>query len=322
MPIANDNLWGASLSLLAAVSVGDVLAVAVIWAATFTTVFLGIYGLFSQDVEVHYSFQREAAILAGHADRSTVFEITWLQPILWVLLALASGMSLLRLKRNIHRNLVASGNPNYYSVDEYLALSLLSGTAMALLSIVIGYMFRENLNVLATLFIWVVGFFLPIGRLHSVARRRVRLISRKIPYSLDLIALSMGAGATFVEAVRTLVREDPDDEFNQELSQMLAEVELGRTRAEALQELADRIPLESLRAIIGAILQAEALGTPLADVLKAQANLLRHQRSVRAEKLAATASVRMLIPSVLILMAVVVIVFAPVLLRWYRGGLL
>ena len=102
---------------------------------------------------------------------------------------------------------------------------------------------------------------------------------------------------------------------------MLAEVELGKTRNEALQNMAARIPLESLRVIVGSILQAESLGTPLTDVLKAQANLLRHQRSVRAEKLAATASVRILVPSVLILIAVVIIVFAPVILRWYQGAL-
>ena len=192
---------------------------------------------------------------------------------------------------------------------------------LMLMVALIGLLFGQSFNLLLAFFSWAVGFWLPILWLGSKAKARVRTIGKKVPYALDLIALSMGAGGTFTEAVRTLVREDPTDEFNRELGQVLAEVELGKTRNEALLNMTERIPLESLRTIVGAILQAEALGTPLTDVLKSQANLLRHQRSVRAEKMAATASVRILVPSVLILLAVVVIVFAPIILRWYQGAL-
>jgi tight adherence protein C len=153
------------------------------------------------------------------------------------------------------------------------------------------------------------------------AGKRIRLISRHVPYALDLIALAMGAGATFTEAVRTVVREDPEHPFNVELNTVMAEIELGTTRAQALRNLADRIPLEGLRSIIAAIIQAEGLGTPLSDVLKQQSNLLRLQRSVRAEKLAAAASVRILVPSLLILISVVLTIFAPIIIRAVKGEL-
>ncbi|MCG3180095.1 MAG: hypothetical protein BIFFINMI_02449 [Phycisphaerae bacterium] len=287
----------------------------------FFMVFLFIYGLFNQPVEIRYSYQREAAIMAGHTDRQTVYEVSWLGPLMWVMLSLSSGLSLPRLKRRLRRNLIASGNPNYYSVNEFLALAMMSGTSLAAMTLVVSYFPAFGFNQLWAVFLFALGFMLPIIHLAQVARTRTRTISKRVPYSLDLIALSMGAGATFTEAVTTLVREDPTDEFNQELAQVLAEVELGKTRNEALQSLADRIPLESLRMIVGAIIQAESLGTPLTDVLKSQANLLRHQRSVRAEKLAATASVRILIPSMVILLSVVLVVFAPIILRWFKGEL-
>ena len=73
---------------------------------------------------------------------------------------------------------------------------------------------------------------------------------------------------------------------------------------------------------MAAIIQAEKLGSPLADVLKQQASLLRLQRSVRAEKLAAAASVRILVPSMLILLSVVLAVFSPVIIRAVKGELL
>ena len=142
-----------------------------------------------------------------------------------------------------------------------------------------------------------------------------------MPYTLDLVSLAMGAGATFTEAVRTVVREDPEHPFNVELNTVLAEVGLGTTRQQALRNMIDRIALESLRSIVAAIIQAEALGSPLSDVLKGQADLMRLQRSVRAEKLAAQASVRILLPGVLILVSVVLTIFAPLIILAVRGEL-
>jgi tight adherence protein C len=68
--------------------------------------------------------------------------------------------------------------------------------------------------------------------------------------------------------------------------------------------------------------QAEALGTPLATILKSQSSMLRMARSVRAEKLSASASLRILIPSMLILFAVVLIVLAPAIITyWLKGSI-
>ena len=102
---------------------------------------------------------------------------------------------------------------------------------------------------------------------------------------------------------------------------MLAEIELGTTRRKAMQNLAERVPLEMLRSIVASVIQAEELGTPLSDVLRSQATLLRMQRSVRAENAAAVASVRILVPSLLILMSVILAVFSPMILRVVRKGL-
>ena len=111
------------------------------------------------------------------------------------------------------------------------------------------------------------------------------------------------------------------DPFNVELKAMLAEMDLGTTRRAALQNLAERVPIEMLRSIVASVIQAEELGTPLSDVLHSEATLLRLQRSVRAENAAAVASVRILLPSLLILMSVVLAVFAPAIVRAVKRGL-
>jgi len=98
-------------------------------------------------------------------------------------------------------------------------------------------------------------------------------------------------------------------------------MDLGTTRRAALQNLAERVPIEMLRSIVASVIQAEELGTPLSDVLHSEATLLRLQRSVRAENAAAVASVRILLPSLLILMSVVLAVFAPAIVRAVKRGL-
>jgi tight adherence protein C len=225
------------------------------------------------------------------------------------------------VKAKLYETLVAAGNPNAYTSDEFLAVAMLWGLILGALlegaNLLVGHGFSLAMPIIG----FLAGVAIVIYNLHSSAATRVRLIGRRVPYTLDLVSLAMGAGATFTEAVRTVIREDAKHPFNVELNTVLAEVELGTTRAQALRNMSDRVPLESLRSIVASIIQAEGLGTPLSDVLKGQASLMRLQRSVRAEKLAAAASVRILVPSLLILMSVVLTVFAPIIIRAVKGEL-
>jgi tight adherence protein C len=119
------------------------------------------------------------------------------------------------------------------------------------------------------------------------------------------------------------VHEDSEDPFNVELKTALAEIELGTTRRRALENLAARVPLDSVRSIIASVVQAEELGTPLHDVLHNEATLMRLHRSVKAENTAAVASIRIMIPGLLILLSVILTVFAPFIVKAItRGGLL
>ena len=281
-----------------------------------------VVGVFGQRGRAEMTPEREVALATGQADRRTAFETPALQPVMWLLLLLARAVQARQLKRKLRRVLVAAGSPSFYTPDEYLAVSMLWGLIAAALLETGNLLLAHSVSFALPAVGFVGGTALAIYWLHTQAAKRIREISRRIPYTLDLIALAMGAGATFTEAAATVVAEDRRHPFNVELNTVLAEIELGSTRAQALRNLADRIPLETLRSIVAAVIQAESLGTPLADVLKQQASLLRLQRSVRAEKLAASASVRILVPSMLILMSVVLAVFAPIIIRAIKGRLL
>ena len=287
----------------------------------FVSIVMVLMTVFSQRGRVTMSPQREAALLMGHMDRKTVFEQPLLRPIVWLLLAMSHRLAMPRTKDWIKRTLVYAGSPKFYTAEEYLALSIFAGVGFALMLEVFNVIVVGTFSVAVPIAGFILGVFVVLYQLYDRGSKRVRLISKRVPYALDLIALAMGAGATFTEAVHTVVREESDDPFNAELTALLAEIDLGSTRRQALLNLSDRVPLDMLRSIVASVIQAEELGTPLADVLHSQATLLRMQRSVRAENAAAVASVRILVPSLVIMLAVVLAVFSPMILRTIRKGL-
>ena len=288
----------------------------------FVAIFMFVRALLSHPGKVTVSPQREAALATGHTDRRTLFEKPVARLFMWPLLAMAHRLAAPNLKRKLQGTLVAAGSPEYYTPEEYLAVAMFNGCVAGVVLVLTWLLLSGGtISLFAFCLGGGVGFVLTLVQISDRAKKRLLQISKQIPYSLDLIALAIGAGATFTEAVQTVVRERGDDPFNVELKALLAEMDLGTTRRRALENMSARVPLDPLRSIISSVVQAEELGTPLSEVLHSQANLLRLHRSVKAENAAAVASVRILVPSLLILMAVILALFAPAVLKGIRGGL-
>jgi tight adherence protein C len=285
----------------------------------FAGIFVPIYAIFRYPVPDEAPIHRQIAKAVG-VDQETVFENAMLAPMLSLFVQLAKRVNLTGLRASIRQNLQASGNPSGYTVDQVLALAMALAVVVGGFSSLITLLINGGMLLLFLPTMSAVGFLIPLFVLSSAASKRARKIGKQLPYTLDLIALVMASGSSFTEAIETLIRDDPDDELNQELAFSLSEMEYGTTRANALQNLGVRIPLDSLRSVIGAVNQAEKLGTPLSSILKVQAEMLRMHRSVRAEKLSASASLKILIPSMLILLAVVLVIGAPMIIRFIVQG--
>ncbi|HUU09448.1 MAG TPA: type II secretion system F family protein [Phycisphaerae bacterium] len=284
-------------------------------------VFLAVSTLFRAPVETQDEFAFRIEI--DNVDRDTLFEAPAIRPFLVPIYHVVRRLNLPGVKKHILKLLLALGNPNQYTADEYLVICVVWGVvgAMALWSgawAAVGYL---SLPALVAFVIvgFGVGFLVAYLWLRERALARLRAISKRLPYTLDLIAMAMDAGATFYEAASAVTRDDPEEPLNQELGMVVREIDFGRSRQDALTHLGRRIDVDGLDSILSAVLQAEQLGTPLAHVLKLQANLLRMRRSMRAERRAGEASVKMLVPSMLILMAVVLVIFAPIIVRAIRG---
>ena len=286
----------------------------------FSSAFMLIWSLFRFPVVTEVPVHRRIAAALGLIHRQTVFENRLLMPFMSIFLAIAMRFGFPAMREWIRRKLNASGNANSYSVDEYLAISLGCGVSMCLGTAMILLVMFGMVDVVIVAGMLFVGFIIPLYALGEAAASRVSRISKQLPYTLDLIALMMQAGSAFNEAIETMIRDDPEQDFNQELRIVLAEIEYGTRRADALRNLAERIPLDTLRSIVGAVNQAEALGTPLSDILKSQSDMIRMHRSVRAEKLSAKASLRILMPMVLILAAAMITLFGSIVVRRLKTG--
>lgn len=286
----------------------------------FAGVFLPIYTIFRYPVPAAAPVNRRIARAMG-ADRATIFEQPILAPFLHLMVHLASRLNLPKVRADVRQDLDASGNASGYTVEQYLALCLLSALIIGLIGAALELWLGGGLLLIVFPVCAVGGFYVPLILLHGARNRRVIRIAKQLPYTLDLIALVMAAGSSFGEAVETLIRDNPDDDLNQELRIALSEIEYGATRASALRNLGVRIPLESLRSVVAAVNQSEKLGTPMSAILKVQADMLRVHRGVIAEKKSASASLRILVPSMMIMISVVVIVFSPMIIRYLKGDL-
>jgi len=145
-------------------------------------------------------------------------------------------------------------------------------------------------------------------------------MKRRMPFLLDLLTLLMEAGSTFLNALAEAVEEFQGHPVAEEFGRVLADMRMGKTRAEAFEAMRDRLDDDEITSIVGSILQGESLGTPLAQVFRTQADVLRIKRSQRAEALAGEAGVNMLLPGILVMIATVVIIVGPFLMNYLKFG--
>lgn len=135
--------------------------------------------------------------------------------------------------------------------------------------------------------------------LHDRAGRRHQSITRELPGYLDLLTLGLEAGCAFGASLQLTIARSAPGPLREAMERSLQEMRAGRTRAEALQRLSQRLRVSALTASVAAIIQAESTGVSLAPVMRAQALRGTQERFARAEKRAMEAPVKMLGPLVL-----------------------
>ncbi len=153
--------------------------------------------------------------------------------------------------------------------------------------------------------------------LRSAARRREHEVLRELPFYLDVLVLALEAGGTLSVALRAATERTPDSVLRRAFERVQIDMRAGRSRADALRALAERVDVPTLHPVVAALIQADASGASLAAVLRAQADQRLAERFNAAERRALEAPVKMLGPLVLCIFPCTFLVLAfPLVMRF------
>jgi tight adherence protein C len=217
-----------------------------------------------------------------------------LDPI-WALLAAPVLLILPRTTReSVDKRLIGAGLAPRISPDQALGAKALFAT----IGIVIGLLFMAQSTIWGIIFavcLAPAGFFLPDVFINSRISERRDKMQAALPDALDLLAVSVEAGLSFDAGVAKLV-EYLKGPLVEEFALMLNEIRIGTSRAEGLRRLEARVDVPEVTTFVRAVIQAEELGTSMADILRAQAEDARVNRQLAAEEKAMKLPVKMLIP--------------------------
>ena len=144
----------------------------------------------------------------------------------------------------------------------------------------------------------LLGYRLPYGYIQGKAAARQHEIRKALPFTLDLISISVEAGMALDGAMQ-IVMEKSVGPMADELNLTLREIRLGKGRNEALIDMADRVGLDELKSFVTAVTYIARLGGSLVDVIRIQAQAMRIKRRQRAEEKAMKTPVKIMIPLVL-----------------------
>ena len=160
-----------------------------------------------------------------------------------------------------------------------------------------------------------IAWQMPSIVLNSYVRNRGKTLTRQLPDALDILTVSVESGLSFDSAVAKLV-EKSRSELVKEFEKVLGEIQLGKTRRDALKNMAARCDADDVRVFISAIIQAEQLGVSIGRVLRIQAEQMRTKRRQRAEELAIKAPVKMVLPLVLFVFpGLFIVILGPALIN-------
>nr|WP_246284167.1 type II secretion system F family protein [Nocardioides perillae] len=197
----------------------------------------------------------------------------------------------------IRRKLELAGNPPGWTVDKVVSSKVIGavvGLVVALLlTALMGASFPVRLVFVPAL--TLVGFFAPNLYLYQKAYDREQRLSRELPDAIDLLTISVESGLGFDAALQQVAR-NTEGPLAEEFSRVLREMQIGSGRSEAMRALADRSGNADLRSFVAAMVQADAFGIPIGQVLRVQTSEMRTKRRQRAEEAAQKVPVKITVP--------------------------
>lgn len=226
-------------------------------------------------------------------------------------------------RKKVAKYIMTSGMGKELNTDEFIGLQLLWGVMFPIFMFIMNFALEMGMSNFFIIIMIPAGIYLPIMHAKGVKKRRELSVRGDLPFFIDLLALSVEAGLDFFPAIQKIVEkaEGQESVLAEELKQMQQEVQMGESKAGALRKFANRLDMNEVTSFVAVLIDAEASGASISQVLKDQSVQMRLERFLRAEKAGAQASQAILIPLMLFIMpAVFIMVFGPVVISFMYGS--
>jgi tight adherence protein C len=166
-----------------------------------------------------------------------------------------------------------------------------------------------------------LGYLLPDMWLTWRVKSRQHKLRRALPDALDLLVICVEAGLGLDQALLKVSQDMriSHPQLSEELQLVNMEMRIGKTRIDALRELARRTGLDDIKALVAMLIQTERFGTSIAQSLRVYSDDMRLKRRQRAEEMSAKTSVKM-VPALVffIFPALMVVILGPAIITLIR----
>ncbi|MCX5697923.1 MAG: type II secretion system F family protein [Candidatus Omnitrophica bacterium] len=207
----------------------------------------------------------------------------------------------------------------HLSVEEFFNLKLLLITGFCFLT----FLFVSQSGPWILLVGVTLGYILPDLYLKRKIGQRKYAIARLLPETVDLLGLCVEAGLDFTTAVRWVVEKVPNNPLIEELGFVLEEIKWGKSRIQALRDMSRRLNISEVSSFVQTLVQADRMGTPVAEAFGILSEDTRLQRFHRGERIAMQAPIKILFPLIFCILPVIgIVIGGPIFLQFMEGGLL
>lgn len=220
-----------------------------------------------------------------------------------------------RLEKIIQR----SGRQASFTPEKIISYKILGAIVGGLLGFAVLVSSPGTAGLLALSLGTLAGFVFPDRLVTTRAEARRNAVSYSLPDAIDQMAVTVRAGLS-VDGAIVRVSKTLRGPIAEELSRVVQDIQLGIARSDALKAMADRMDLADLNYFVRALVQADALGIPIANTLVTQADEMRLRRKMKAEEAAMQLPVKILAPLALfILPALMLVIIGPLGVIIMRG---
>lgn len=225
------------------------------------------------------------------------------------------------LDERVRHRLDLAGNPPKWDVERVIAFKMLGVIVGLAGGLLVALALGANVLTVFGLAVALAaaGYFAPDVALLEISQRRQQQMQKDLPDALDMLSITVEAGLAFNAALAQVAR-NTEGPLADEFFRVLQEMQLGKGRSEAIRALGERTNVPEVRGFANAMVQADAFGVPVANVLRVQAKEQRVKRSQRAEEKAQKVPVKILFPLIFCIMpSLFIVILGPAAITIYRN---